>query len=86
MIRRDISIAADRVIEAIRMYAALHGGKLPRSLSEITVVPVPNHPRFGTPFPYTLEGDKAILEARRMTEAPAPLQEGDYIFEISIRR
>jgi hypothetical protein len=86
MIRRDISIAADRVIEAIRMHAALHGGKLPRSLSEITVVPVPDHPRFGTPFPYTLEGDKAILEARRMTEAPAPLQEGDYIFEISIRR
>jgi len=84
MIRRDISIAADRVIEAIRMHAALHGGKLPRSLSEITVVPVPNHPRFGTPFPYTLEGDKAILEARRMTEAPAPLQEGDYIFEITV--
>jgi hypothetical protein len=84
MIRRDISIAADRVIEAIRMHAALHGGKLPQTLPEISVVPVPNHPRFGTPFPYKVEGDKATLEARRMTEAPTPMQEGDYIFEITI--
>jgi hypothetical protein len=66
------------------MHAAQHGGKLPRSLSEITVVPVPNHPRFGTPFRYKLERDKAILEARRMTEAPEPMQEGDYLFEITI--
>jgi hypothetical protein len=84
MIRCDISVAANRVIEAIRMHAAQHGGKLPRSLSEITVVPVPNHPRFGTPFRYKLERDKAILEARRMTEAPEPMQEGDYLFEITI--
>jgi hypothetical protein len=86
MIRRDISIAANQAIEAIRMHAAQHGGKLPQSLSEISVVPVPNHPRFGTPFPYKLEGDKAILEVRRMTEAPEPMQDSDYIFEITIAR
>jgi hypothetical protein len=83
-IRRDISIAADRVIEAIRMQAAHNGGHLPRSLAEITVVPVPNHPRFGTPFPYKVEGGKAILEVRRTTEPPEPMQEADEIFEITI--
>ncbi len=84
-IRRDISIAANRVIEAIRMQAAQNGGKLPQSLSDVTVVPVPVHPRFGTPFPYKLEGDKATLEVRRVSDAKQRLQEGDYIFELTIR-
>jgi hypothetical protein len=84
MLRRDISIAADRVIEAIRMQASQHGGKLPRSLSEVSVVPVPLHPRFGEPFPYKLEGNTAILEVRRSTEPPEPMQESDYIFEVTI--
>jgi hypothetical protein len=83
-IRRDISLAADRVIEAIRMHAAQHGGKLPQTLSEITVVPVPVHPRFGTPFPYKLTGDVATLEVRRTSQAPQPLQETDFVFEITI--
>jgi hypothetical protein len=83
-IRRDISLAADRVIEAIRMHAAQHEGKLPHNLAEITVVPVPVHPRFGAPFPYKLAGDVATLEVRRVSESPQPLQESDYLFEISI--
>jgi hypothetical protein len=83
-IRRDVSIAAERMIEAIRMHAAQNGGKLPQALAEITVVPVPVHPRFGTPFPYTLAGDIATLEVRRMTEPPEPAREGDYIFEITV--
>jgi hypothetical protein len=83
-IRRDVSMAADRVIEAIRMHAAQNGGKLPQALSEITVVPVPVHPRFGTPFPYKLAGDTATLEVRRTTEPPEPAREGDYVFEITV--
>ena len=83
-IRRDISIAADRTIEAIRMHAAQHDGKLPQTLSEITVVPVPVHPRFGTPFPYKLAGETATLEVRRVSVPPQPLQDNDYVFEITI--
>jgi hypothetical protein len=82
--RCDVLIAADRVIEAIRMHAAVNDGKLPQTLAEITVVPVPNQPQFGTPFPYTLEGEKATLEVRRRSEPPAALQDGDYVFEITI--
>jgi hypothetical protein len=82
--RRDVSVAADRVIEAIRMYAAQNGGKLPQSLSEITAVPVPVHPKFGTPFPYKLAGETATLEVRRMSDPPQPMQEYDYVFAITI--
>jgi hypothetical protein len=84
MNRRDTSIAANRVIEAIRMQAAQNGGKLPQSLAEVTVVPVPNNPRTEKPFPYTVQGNTAILEVRRESRAPEPLQPSDYIFEISI--
>ena len=84
MIRRDTSIAANRVIEAIRMEAAQNGGKLPQSLAEVTVVPAPDDPRTGKPFPYTVQGNTAILEVRRGSQAPEPLQPSDCLFEISI--
>ncbi len=84
MNRRDTSIAANRVIEAIRMQAAQNGGKLPQSLAEVTVVPVPNNPRTEKPFPYTVQGNTAILEVRRGSRAPEPLQPSDYVFEITI--
>jgi hypothetical protein len=81
MIRREVSLAADRVIEALRMQAAHDGGKLPASLAKITVVPVPNNPRTGKPFPYRFDGSRATL-VRRSSD-PGPLQESDYVFEIS---
>jgi hypothetical protein len=58
---RDIAIL--RCVEAIRMYAADHEGKLPRTLTEITKVPVPADPFRGEPFHYELAGDTAILES-----------------------
>ncbi|NLT76243.1 MAG: hypothetical protein GXX98_06945 [Planctomycetes bacterium] len=57
---RDIAIL--RCIEAIRMYAADHGGKLPKSLAEITAVPVPVDPLNEKAFHYELTGGKAVLE------------------------
>lgn len=56
-------IAMLRCVEAIRMYAADHGGKLPRSLAEITAVPVPVDPLNGGAFHYELTGGKAVLES-----------------------
>jgi hypothetical protein len=84
MIRREASLAGDRVIEAVRMQAAHDGGKLPASLAEITVVPVPNNPRTGQPFPYHVDGNRATLEVRRTSDPQGPLQDNDYIFEISL--
>ncbi len=53
-------------MEAIRMYAADHDGRLPDSLNDITKVPVPADPVRGEEFVYQVVEGKAVLEG------PAP--------------
>ena len=60
--RVERDVAALRVIEALRMYAASHAGRLPASLDQIIAVPVPLNPATGQPFAYRLDGQTAILE------------------------
>jgi hypothetical protein len=55
------SVAALRVIEALRMHAAVHGGKLPDKLDDVTEVPIPNDPGTDRPFEYSRDGDTATL-------------------------
>jgi len=57
-------IAALRVIEALRMHAAAHDGRLPDKLSEVTVVPLPDDPGTGRPFEYHRDGRTATLTGR----------------------
>ena len=38
------------------MHMAAHGGKPPKALADVTVVPVPEDPHTGKPFDYTMEG------------------------------
>ena len=52
---------ATRIIEALRMYAAAHEGRLPRKLNDLTV-PVPIDPVTGQPFTYALRDDTAVIE------------------------
>jgi hypothetical protein len=61
----DRQVATLRVIEAIRLYAAAHDGKLPESLDRITEVPAPEDPATGKPFIYRRAGDGAILHGPR---------------------
>lgn len=61
-VRLQRELASLRVIEALRMYAASHDGKLPSSLDDIKQVPVPLNPATGKEFLYHLDGVKAILE------------------------
>jgi len=56
-------LATLRVIEAIRLFADNHEGRLPKTLDEISEVPIPINPVTGKPFPYNLEGDTAVLKA-----------------------
>ena len=67
----DQKIAALRCIEAVRMYAAGHAGKLPASLSEITEVPVPIDPVSGKPFRYEVAAETITLEAQ-LPEGESP--------------
>lgn len=61
-VRLEREVAALRVIEALRMYAADHNRQWPKSLDEITAVPVPLNPATGKPFVYRLDGKTAVLE------------------------
>jgi len=60
-IRLDRRVAAVRVVEAIRLYAASHDGKLPEELSQITEVPLPEDPATGKPFEYRRDGAASVL-------------------------
>jgi hypothetical protein len=53
-------IALLRSIEALRLYAAEHDGKLPAALADVPV-PLPVDPLTGKPFTYNLEGATAKL-------------------------
>jgi hypothetical protein len=58
--RLDQRFALLRHVEAVRLYAAAHGGKLPASLADIDV-PLPDDPFSGKPFPYAVEGKTAVI-------------------------
>jgi hypothetical protein len=58
--RLDQRIALLRHVEALRLYAAEHGGSLPAQLSDLTV-PLPADPFTGKPFRYELAGSTAHL-------------------------
>src|SRR5438093_644983 len=61
--RLDRRIAMLQTIEAVRLYAAAHDGKLPAKLADITDVPLPVDPATGQAFEYTLRKDGALLFA-----------------------
>jgi hypothetical protein len=64
-------IAAQRVVEALRMHAAAHDGKLPDTLEQITAVPVPTDPLTGKAFEYHRDGAEATLMSRLPDESTA---------------
>ena len=59
-IRSARDLAALQTLEALRMHLAA-SGKLPQTLAEISVVPVPKNPATGQPFPYEINGPAATL-------------------------
>jgi hypothetical protein len=59
--RLERQLDAIQAIEAIRLYAHNHQGKLPPTLDAITEAPVPLDPATGMPFEYVLSGDSATL-------------------------
>ena len=78
----DRRIAALEILEAIRLFGASHGARLPQSLGEISEVFIPPDPFRGEPFLYRRDGDMAILE----TPAPASEWEWALRYEIQFAR
>lgn len=66
-----INLAALQCVEAIRSYAATHGGQLPQTLAEITEVSVPNDPMSGAAFRYMRTGATAVLDSATPAGADA---------------
>jgi hypothetical protein len=78
--RSQRQLAALRCVEALRIYAAAHAGKLPPSLGEIPEVPIPVNPVTGKAFPYRIEGDVAVLVA----DAPGEARSAEKTYRIRI--
>jgi hypothetical protein len=74
-------VSALQTIEALRLHAAAHGGKLPESLGEITEVPIPRDPATDEPFIYRAADDAAILHGLRADLPPPWIS-----YRITIRR
>lgn len=62
-VRTSRNVAALRVVEAIRMHAAANGGHLPKTLEEISIVPVPLDPSTGKAFQYQVNNSVAELQS-----------------------
>jgi hypothetical protein len=62
-VRLERRLAALRCVEAIRLFAASHGGKPPETLAAITEVPVPIDPVTGKDFQYQMRENKLLLSA-----------------------
>jgi hypothetical protein len=71
-IRLERHLALLRAIEALRIYAAAHGGQLPESLDQITEVPVPLDPGTGKAFEYHRDGATATLVSKLLGEPQTP--------------
>ncbi len=83
--RLDRRIAALRCIEAVRLYAAGHDGKLPAGLSDIREVPIPGDPITGKPFEYRVNGDTFTLSAGPPA-GEAPTAYTVLAYEVTLRK
>lgn len=69
-VRSDRQLNAIECVEAIRLYAAAHGGALPPSLEAIAEAPTPLDPATGKPFEYKASETTATLTAPVPPGAP----------------
>jgi hypothetical protein len=58
---RDLTVW--QCLEAIRLYAGAHSGRLPQTLTDIKEITVPKDPVTGEAFRYTCTGATAVLES-----------------------
>jgi len=73
-----------RLVEALRMHAANHAGKLPKSLDELNAVtPIPPDGITGKPFEYQLTGDVAKLTLRDDHPSRSPKTK---VYEITVAK
>jgi hypothetical protein len=77
--------AALRCVEAVRLHAAAHGGKLPPELADVKEVPVPDDPVTGQPFHYRVNGDRATLHGPP-PDGEKPDRSNTLTYELTLKR
>ncbi len=82
--RLEQRLALLRHVEALRLYAADHEGKLPEKLSDIAV-PLPDDPFTGKPFDYRLEGATAHLRGQ-LPRGEDKSAEYGVIYEVTLEK
>ena len=82
--RLEQRLAMLRHVEAVRMYAAAHDGKLPAKLSDCPV-PLPVDPFTGKPFRYEVDGETAHLRGSP-PPAYAKIPAFNVHYQISVRK
>ena len=80
--RLERKVAALRVVEALRLYAAAHNGQLPDALADVKEVPIPDDPGTGKPFEYRRDGSTAIITSRIPGE---PLEMTGLRYHVTVR-
>lgn len=81
--RADRRVQLLRVVEAVRLHAAGHGGMPPARLADIAV-PVPDDPLTGTPFGYRVKPGAVVLTAPPADGRP-PTVENAMAYELRFR-
>lgn len=82
--RTQQRVALLQAVEAVRLYAAAHGGKVPPTLAEVGV-PVQDDPFTGKPFLYEVKDGKAVIRGAPppdMKEVPVY----NRVYELTIRK
>jgi hypothetical protein len=82
--RLEQKIALLRHVEAVRLYAAEHEGRLPARLSRMTV-PLPFDPFTGKPFDYVVEGAIAHVRGSSIRSEKNDL-EYDVDYEVTLQK
>jgi len=83
--RLDRRIAALRCVEALRLFAAGHEGRLPAELRDIREVPIPADPITGKNFQYRLDGSAAVLSGPP-PEGEQAIESNSIRYEITLRQ
>lgn len=82
-LRLERQFDALQCIEAIRLHADAHEGKLPASLDAITDAPVPIDPMTGKSFAYTRDGDTAVMSAPMPPGLAIPQYAIEYVLNLA---
>ncbi|MCB1127523.1 MAG: hypothetical protein KDM81_13605, partial [Verrucomicrobiae bacterium] len=78
----DRRIAALRCVEALRAFGAASSRRLPTSLSDAGLLPIPQDPVTGAAFEYELNNGVARIEGVKISDGNRP---GALSYEITLR-